>query len=152
QADPRGEQFWRRVKAVGNDPRGGSQLGRLVLRGELTEGQEQAGKHIARIYANFERSHGRTRFALPAAYTRFIESTPEELAEQRVRSDFEEEDRQARQERLALKAERRMRKLQECIDLYGPRAREALETLCVDDKPLGAAAVEQVASILDHIG
>src|SRR5262245_36629399 len=96
QADPRGEQIWQRIKdgavAVGLDRRAGTQLGRLAIRGELTDGQVVAGFHVARIYADYERWHGRHRFSPAAPYTRFIESAPEELAHQHVRSAFEEED------------------------------------------------------------
>lgn len=153
--DPRGELIWRRIAddavAMGLDKRVATQLSRLSICKRLTDTQVRAGFLVARIYADFERWHGRTRFTREPGFVRWI-SSPDDPSPKGKRK--REPDEQDEHERM-LHADRRMRKLQRTIHDLPPlveqRSRDVLERLCVEDLPIGEAALDLVTPLLDYI-
>jgi hypothetical protein len=62
------EAIWQRIRAVARDPRYGTEIGRLNLRGDITDGQAAAGLRIAEVYGANDWAMGRRRTSASPSY------------------------------------------------------------------------------------
>jgi hypothetical protein len=147
QGDPRANNIWARIKEHGVrlmlDPRLGTELSRLSLDGSLTNTQVEAGFLVARIYGAFEKYTRKRRSAASPSYLRSF-GDPDGPDDPVDPIELDELERRVRS------AKRRWAQLNhpETGVLAGffrdmgiggfdqNRARNALETLCVEDRRL----------------
>lgn len=120
------------ARALGLDPRLGTELGRLVLFEQITSLEAAAGFRMAEVYGRFERQHGRRRATKSPSY---------EIGFGGRGGDNEEDN-----------AEKPFMALQEHLKVFPPRARDELERLCVDDQPIGPAGLSDVRAMLTRMG
>lgn len=148
---------WQRIrtagKKLGADPRLSSELSRLNLFGELTIVQTTAGHRVGEIYGRFERAHGRRRSVRSPSYERAFgaDSSADDDREEAARAAF-----LALQETLARLTFVPPAPAGKCPSL-SPRTLprhsliDALEQLCVEDRPVRPDVLPLVRSLLDHL-
>jgi hypothetical protein len=122
-----GGALWRRIVDEGVkfglvNPLLGSEVGRLLFHGQITEVEAAAAAQVAEIYARHEQAQGLRRSVASPSYMIGIDG-----------ADFDEEG--AEHIRRARRAKREFDELQKAIPTS--RARAVLEQLCVDDQPIG---------------
>ena len=139
--DEYGGAMWRRIVDEGVrfgrvNPQLGSEVGRLLFHGQITEVEAAAASQIAEIYGRYERSQALRRTVASPSYVNEIDNF-----------DFEEEslDDVLRVRR----AKRHFHKLQ--IAIPTPRARAVLEQLCVDDQPIGPIDLMDARKLLRRL-
>ena len=140
---------------AGLDPRMASWPNVLAMAGEITETQLEAALLVSRIYGDYAKSCGSRRTEKAAGWGQFYRAPQSDGADEPALppSDRPSGD----QERQDQRAERRMAKLQRCIDDLptAPEsiklARETLETLCVGNQPILNAMLDDLAALLDRI-
>lgn len=119
-------------RAFALDPKLGTELGRLLLLEQVTSLEAAAGFRLADIYRRFERQHGRRRFAKSPSHEFGFKGGP----------TVDDDD----------DAEKPFLAIQEKLKPFGSHARDHIETLCVDDQPIGPAALFEVRAILAYLG
>lgn len=138
--------LWRRIREHGDklavDRRLATQIGLLSLDGLLTDTQVSAAHLIAEIYGEYERFHGKRRAAASPSYEFGFGS---EWAEPTDR------DARKRWRRAYRRADKRYTQLQCCIPLTPSALGEALEHLCVDDRPVPRSWLPEIRIILDRV-
>jgi hypothetical protein len=127
-----------RIRELGRtfalDPKLGTELGRLLLLERVTTLEAAAGWRIGEVYGRFERQHGKRRAARSPSY---------ELGFRAAGAAAETPD----------DAQAPFIALQKKLRIYGARACDAIETLCVDNEPIGPAALQMIVRpILATIG
>lgn len=149
QADAIAPALWQRIKTeamrAAADPRLGTELGRLSLHGEITSAQASAGFRVAHIYGRFERFKGWRRSTRSPSYETGFggdAEIAEELLGHEIQADLEERIREAADA---------FNRLQEEIPVYPPGARALLEALCVEDRAVGPAHLDDIRAMLDRL-
>jgi hypothetical protein len=117
-----------------NDPRFSSQLGRLVLRGEILAAEYQAGVKFAQIYDRTARNNGVKRSCKSPSWEVGLSGALEKRIGTQVRETAEEtlEDPTAYEQRT-MAADKAYKAL---CDLFPSRQRFILERLCIEDAAL----------------
>lgn len=167
--DPRGLGTWHFIKQhatqLSLDPRCKTELARLGFVGELTDRQVQAGFEVAQIYGAFERYKRRRRSTASPSYLRsFGDPTGEDDPENVSAEPLLLPDETGRLtiprkltalERKVLGAVEDMDKLDECFEVLPSGAiaptRALIERLCVEDRRVTAADLDQAGPMLDYI-
>jgi hypothetical protein len=140
---------------AGLDPRMSSWANVLAMGGEITETQLEVCLLVSRIYADWAKAHGIRPTEKAASWGRLYRAPQSDDGDEL--SVTHSGRPMGDQERQDARAERRMAKLQRCIDdLPVPpecqrQARETLETLCVANEPVLHAMLDDVAALLDRI-
>lgn len=135
---------WQRIRQhalkLGADPRLITELGRLNLFGELTAAQTTAGHRVAEIYGRFERMNGLRRSVRSPSYERAfgISLTGDPEAERAAHDAY-----LALQAALEQVAPAPLRRKHYLVD--------ALETLCVENRPIGASLYPEIRSLLQNL-
>jgi hypothetical protein len=114
----------------------GSEVGRLLFHGRITDVEAAAASQVADIYSRYERSQGLRRTPASPSYVNGIDH-----------SDFDEEN--SDDVLRARRAKRHFHKLQMAIPT--PRARTVLEQLCVDDRPIGPIDLMDLRKLLRQL-
>lgn len=147
------------VKAV-EDSRLGSELGRLSLQGELSATQTAAGFRLAEIYGRFERYKNMRRSAGSPSYMvasswgsgdGAVEAITPEMLARSMAEDLLEPTELAELEQKIRAAEKRFHKLQNVMRVLPPNVREALEQLCVEDRRINPAMLDNARLALDEL-
>lgn len=143
EGDMRAPSLWRRIKdgAVkgGAHPYAGTVLGRLSIFGLLADAEVEAGFRVAEIVGRYERVSGAPRrtCASPAYEQGFGFSLDVNmLADANLARRFERRVRQAR------------RAYEHLIDHVPERARDALLTVCVEDREINSLLHKDLAAVL----
>jgi hypothetical protein len=144
--DRRAPTLWRRIKdgAVkgGAHPYAGTVLGRLSIFGLLTDAEVEAGFRVAEIVGRYERLSGAPRRTCASpAYERgfgFSLDAPA-LADANLARRFERRVRQAR------------RSYEHLIDHIPERARDALLTVCIEDREINSLLHKDLATVLRQL-
>jgi hypothetical protein len=143
EGDQRAPTLWRRIKdgAVkgGAHPYAGTVLGRLSIFGLLADAEVEAGFRVAEIVGRYERVSGAPRrtCASPAYEQGFGFSLDANmLADANLARRFERRVRQAR------------RAYEHLIDHVPERARDALFTVCVEDREINSLLHKDLAAVL----
>jgi hypothetical protein len=146
EGDMRAPTLWRRIKdgAVkgGAHPYAGTVLGRLSIFGLLADAEVEAGFRVAEIVGRYERVSGAPRrtCASPAYEQGFgfsLDVTM--LADTNLARRFERRVRQAR------------RAYEHLIDHVPERARDALFTVCVEDREINSLLHKDLAAVLRRL-
>jgi hypothetical protein len=137
--DEQGGAMWRRIVDEGVrfgsvNPQLGSEVGRLLFHGQITNVEAAAASQVAEIYARYERSQGLRRTPASPSYVNGIDEC-----------DFDGDDDVLR----ARRAKRHFHNLQ--ISIPTPRARTVLEQLCVDDRPIGPIDLMDLRKLLRRL-
>lgn len=143
EGDLRAPTLWRRIKdgAVkgGAHPYAGTVLGRLSIFGLLADAEVEAGFRVAEIVGRYERASGAPRrtCASPAYEQGFGFSLDVNmLADANLARRFERRVRQAR------------RAYEHLIDHIPERARDAVLTVCVEDREINSLLHKDLATVL----
>jgi hypothetical protein len=143
EGDMRAPTLWRRIKdgAVkgGAHPYAGTVLGRLSIFGLLADAEVEAGFRVAEIVGRYERVSGAPRrtCASPAYERGFGFSLDVNmLADTNLARRFERRVRQAR------------RAYEHLLDHVPERARDALLTVCVEDREINSLLHKDLAAVL----
>src|SRR5215467_11755709 len=143
EGDMRAPTLWRRIKdgAVkgGAHPYAGTVLGRLSIFGVLADAEVEAGFRVAEIVGRYERVSGAPRrtCASPAYERGFGFSLDGHLlADGNLARRFERRVRQAR------------RAYEHLIDHVPERARDAVLTVCVEDREINSLLHKDLAAVL----
>jgi hypothetical protein len=146
EGDLRAPTLWRRIKdgAVkgGAHPYAGTVLGRLSIFGLLTDAEVEAGFRVAEIVGRYERVSGAPRrtCASPAYERGFGFSLDANmLADANLARRFERRVRQAR------------RAYEHLIDHVPERARDAVMTVCVEDREINSLLHKDLAAVLHKL-
>ena len=146
EGDVRAPTLWRRIKdgAVkgGAHPYAGTVLGRLSIFGLLADAEVEAGFRVAEIVGRYERVSGAPRrtCASPAYERGFGFSLEGQvLADANLARRFERRVRQAR------------RSYEHLLDHIPARAREALFTVCVEDREINSLLHKDLAAVLRRL-
>lgn len=146
QGDPRGLAIANWLKhegaRAGLDPRLRCELLLLAQQGLLTARQVAAGLLVGRIYGTFERFKRRRRSAASPSYLRAF-GDPD--GDDETDRDVLDRMKTARRRWLELQDEIK------ALPVNAALAREQLEALCVEDRPIPAANLDSVAAMLDRI-
>jgi len=128
------------ARLTANDPRLGSEIGRLTLTGKLSADEAATAIEIGDIYGAFDRFEGKRRAARSPAY---------EVAFGRATHPESEEFLKAHAE-----AKRRFRFLEQRLSDYPARARAIIEALCVENLTISSGdpdLMESLRALLQHI-
>jgi len=143
EGDTRAPTLWRRIKdgAVkgGAHPYAGTVLGRLSIFGVLADAEVEAGFRVAEIVGRYERVSGAPRrtCASPAYEQGFGFSLDVNvLTDANLARRFERRVRQAR------------RAYEHLVDHVPERARDALFTVCVEDREINSLLHKDLAAVL----
>ena len=143
EGDLRAPTLWRRIRdgAVkgGAHPYAGTVLGRLSIFGLLTDAEVEAGFRVAEIVGRYERVSGAPRrtCASPAYEQGFgLSLDVNMLADANLARRFERRVRQAR------------RAYEHLLDHVPERARDALFTVCVEDREINSLLHKDLAAVL----
>ena len=143
EGDMRAPTLWRRIKdgAVkgGAHPYAGTVLGRLSIFGLLADAEVEAGFRVAEIVGRYERLSGAPRrtCASPAYEQGFGFSLDVNmLADANLARRFERRVRQAR------------RAYEHLVDHIPERARDAVLTVCVEDREINSLLHKDLAAVL----
>ena len=143
EGDMRAPTLWRRIKdgAVkgGAHPYAGTVLGRLSIFGLLADAEVEAGFRVAEIVGRYERVSGSPRrtCASPAYERGFgLSLDVNILADANLARRFERRVRQAR------------RAYEHLIDHIPERARDAVVTVCVEDREINSLLHKDLAVVL----
>ena len=146
EGDRRAPTLWRRIKdgAVkgGAHPYAGTVLGRLSIFGLLADAEVEAGFRVAEIVGRYERVSGAPRRpgASPAYERGFGFSLEGEvLADANLVRRFERRVRQAR------------RAYEHLLDHIPERARDAVLTVCVEDREINSVLHKDLAIVLRQL-
>jgi hypothetical protein len=146
EGDVRAPTLWRRIKdgAVkgGAHPYAGTVLGRLSIFGLLADAEVEAGFRVAEIVGRYERVSGAPRRSCASpAYERGFGFSLEGyvLADANLARRFERRVRQAR------------RAYEHLIDHIPERARDALFTVCVEDREINSLLHKDLAAVLRRL-
>jgi hypothetical protein len=146
EADMRAPTLWRRIKdrAVkgGVHPYAGTVLGRLSIFGLLADAEVEAGFRVAEIVGRYERVSGAPRrtCASPAYEQGFgLALDVNTLADANFARRFERRVRQAR------------RAYEHLLDHVPERARDALFTVCVEDREINSLLHKDLAAVLRQL-
>ncbi len=147
---------WRRIRdnfddlvvRTGANPEIGSTITRLVLFGHLTKGEGQAARMYGEIVGRFDRFHGSgaPRTAPSPSYQRGSRGSEDEI-ERRTRDGT-----LASHERAARRARKQYDRLHKLVGTFGPRAREALDEVCIYDREVPSAMLPHIAIVLRAVG
>jgi hypothetical protein len=165
--DPIVPAAWARVRTDAakliNDDRLASELGRLSFHRELTDAQAAAGFRVAEIYAGYEKAKGKRRSLGSPSYEQEFRGDggfPEELVAVKdaaekpnaiTLDDLSEDDPLYKRMAGTLAAEQAFLALQDELDNYGPRARDLLETLCVDNCTINPQKLDAMRWLLNRL-
>lgn len=141
--------LWRRIKdhavALGLDLRMASEIGRLSLQQRLTDAECAVAEHVAAAYARCDRLTGKPRrSAVSPSYVRGYGGDPQ-LAEERL-----DPAERSEHERRVRRAVRRFERIQDCFPNAG--ARELVERICVEDRPIPEQHIPELKILLNRIG
>jgi hypothetical protein len=148
EGDVRAPTLWRRIKdgAVkgGAHPYAGTVLGRLSIFGLLTDAEVEAGLRVAEIVGRYERVSGAPRrtCASPAYERGFgfsLDAHAHALADADLARRFERRVRQAR------------RSYEYLLDHIPESARDALFTVCVEDREINALLHKDLQTVLRQL-
>ena len=146
EGDVRAPTLWRRIKegAVkgGAHPYAGTVLGRLSIFGVLADAEVEAGFRVAEIVGRYERLSGAPRRSCASpAYERGFGFSLEGhvLADANLARRFERRVRQAR------------RAYEHLLDHIPERARDALLTVCVEDREINSLLHKDLAAVLRRL-
>jgi hypothetical protein len=146
EGDVRAPTLWRRIKdgAVkgGAHPYAGTVLGRLSIFGLLADAEVEAGFRVAEIVGRYERLSGSPRRTCASpAYERGFGFSLEGnvLADANLARRFERRVRQAR------------RSYEHLLDHIPERAREALLTVCVEDREINSLLHKDLQMVLRQL-
>jgi hypothetical protein len=137
--EPIAPAAWDRLKRLAQakaiDPVLGSELGRLANLGELTSTQLAAGVRVGEIYGRFERVVGKRRSTKSPSYEMgFSAGGSSAISEETIAS-----------------AKAAWKSLQEILSVYPSAVRSVLEELCVEDRAINSALLEDVRTLLDRL-
>jgi hypothetical protein len=146
EGDVRAPTLWRRIKdgAVrgGAHPYAGTVLGRLSIFGCLSDAEVEAGFRLGEIVGRYERLRGLPhRSSASPAYEQGYGTAPDPYAS----GDKDLIARYEQRVRNAVKAYERV------IDHVPQRSRDALFTICVDDREINSLLHEDVRLILRQL-
>jgi hypothetical protein len=146
EGDVRAPTLWRRIKdgAVkgGAHPYAGTVLGRLSIFGLLADAEVEAGFRVAEIVGRYERVSGAPRrtCASPAYERGFGFSLEGQVtADANLARRFERRVRQAR------------RSYEHLLDHVPQRARDALFTVCVEDREINSLLHKDLQTVLRQL-
>jgi hypothetical protein len=146
EGDVRAPTLWRRIKdgAVkgGAHPYAGTVLGRLSIFGVLADAEVEAGFRVGEIVGRYERVSGAPRrtCASPAYERGFGLSLEGQLtADANLARRFERRVRQAR------------RAYEHLLDHIPERARDALFTVCVEDREINSLLHKDLSQVLRRL-
>jgi len=146
EGDMRAPTLWRRIKdgAVkgGAHPYAGTVLGRLSIFGLLADAEVEAGFRVAEIVGRYERLSGSPRRSCASpAYERGFGFSLEGnvLADANLARRFERRVRQAR------------RAYEHLLDHIPERARDALLTVCVEDREINSLLHKDLQTVLRQL-
>jgi hypothetical protein len=146
EGDMRAPTLWRRIKdgAVkgGAHPYAGTVLGRLSIFGLLADVEVEAGFRVAEIVGRYERASGAPRrtCASPAYERGFgFSLDAHHAADANMARRFEKRVRQAR------------RAYEHLLDHIPERAREALFTVCVEDREINSLLHKDLQTVLRQL-
>jgi hypothetical protein len=146
EGDVRAPTLWRRIKegAVkgGAHPYAGTVLGRLSIFGLLADAEVETGFRVAEIVGRYERVSGAPRrtCASPAYERGFGFSLEGQvLADANLAHRFERRVRQAR------------RAYEHLLDHIPERARDAVLTVCVEDREINSLLHKDLAAVLRQL-
>ena len=146
EGDMRAPTLWRRIKdgAVkgGAHPYAGTVLGRLSIFGLLADAEVEAGFRVGEIVGRYERLSGSPRRTCASpAYERGFGFSLEGnvLADANLARRFERRVRQAR------------RAYEHLLDHIPERARDALFTVCVEDREINSLLHKDLAAVLRQL-
>jgi hypothetical protein len=146
EGDVRAPTLWRRIKdgAVmgGAHPYAGTVLGRLSIFGVLADAEVEAGFRVAEIVGRYERVSGAPRrtCASPAYERGFGLSLEGQVtADANLARRFERRVRQAR------------RSYEHLLDHIPERARDALFTVCVEDREINSLLHKDLSQVLRRL-
>lgn len=146
EGDMRAPTLWRRIKdrAVkgGAHPYAGTVLGRLSIFGLLADAEVEAGFRVAEIVGRYERASGAPRrtCASPAYERGFgLLLDVNTLADDNLARRFERRVRQAR------------RAYEHLLDHVPERARDALFTVCVEDREINSLLHKDLTAVLRRL-
>jgi hypothetical protein len=146
EGDVRAPTLWRRIKdgAVkgGAHPYAGTVLGRLSIFGLLTDAEVEAGFRVGEIVGRYERLSGAPRrtCASPAYERGFgFARDAHERADANLAKRFERRVRQAR------------RAYEHLVDHIPETARNALFTVCVEDREINSLLHKDLRLLLRHL-
>ena len=146
EGDMRAPTLWRRIKdgAVkgGAHPYAGTVLGRLSIFGLLSDADVEAGFRVAEIVGRYERVSGAPRrtCASPAYEQGFgLSLDVNMLADANLARRFERRVRQAR------------RAYEHLLDHVPERARDALFTVCVEDREINSLLHKDLSHVLRRL-
>lgn len=129
------------------DKRLRSQLAMLRFNGRYSALQVAVGWRIAGIFARHERNHGRRRSAPSPAYEMGISA-----AASGPRSEsFVGAGRVVEEERRIRREQRTWERLCNKMNTFGAAIYNAIEELCVDDRPIDPSLVDRVGTALDNL-
>ena len=125
---------WKRVRETvaksQSDPRLGSEVGKYLIGGELTDTEAAVAEEVAKIYGRYEKLHGKRRSAASPSYEMGWSDGPG-LADERMTSEqVTTRDKRERAIEDAFMA------LQDEMTSEARGARAALEQLCVENHPV----------------
>lgn len=162
--DPRGNRDWQFIrehgKRLGADAKLSTEIGRLAFDGQLTDTQVEAAFLVGRVYGEFRQFKRKRSSPASPGYLRCFGDPDGQEDEENPSAEplIDEHDRQREEtalERRSRRAERRFEKLTECFGALPPgpaqRVRKAIEALCVEDRFITAAEIEEAAPMLDWI-
>lgn len=154
--------LWQRLRAhgrvLGLDPRLSTELGRLNMFGELTVAMTAAGFRIAEIYGRFEGYKRKGRSTRSPSYNASYGEAgiAEELLTEEQLVTLEDRIREATDafEKLAGRAAGFDEKYQAIPAVPGQipkHLRAAIEQLCVEDKPINPASLDDIRELLQAL-
>jgi hypothetical protein len=143
EGDMRAPTLWRRIKDVavkgGAHPYAGTVLGRLSIFGLLADAEVEAGFRVGEIVGRYERVSGAPRrtCASPAYERGFgLSLDVNMLTDANLARRFERRVRQAR------------RVYEHLVDHIPERARDAVFTVCVEDREINSLLHKDLAAVL----